>query len=284
VEPQPGRVERDLRTLERAENFPVALRLLPRPVQGHLRAIYDTVRTIDDLSDATTGDSTEQLLAFREDLELIWQPGGGTPERPVLRRLVPTVRALGLPPQPFRDVVEAGLRDQRVSGYPTFEDLREYCRLSADPIGRLVLATFGVSDPLAAALSDEVCTALQLLEHWQDLAEDRRAGRIYLPACDMLAFDVIPADLDAPAAGENLRRLVRFETERATAMLRQGSRLVGRLRGYPRLAIAGYVAGGAATARALRRAEYDSLAATPRPRPVDTAGRAVRVALGGGMR
>jgi squalene synthase HpnC len=275
-------VAQDLRGLERAENFPVALRVLPRRHREHLRAIYDTVRTIDDISDATGGDATEALLALRADLELIWTPGRH-PEHPVLRRLARTVADLDLDSAPFCDVIEAGLMDQRIAGYATFDELRGYCRRSADPVGRLVLSVFGVTDPAAAALSDEVCTALQLLEHWQDITEDRRAGRIYLPTYDMLAFDVQPADLDAARAGLNLRRLVQFETERAAAMLAHGSRLVGRLRGFARLAVAGYVAGGAATVQALRRSGYDSLRSTPRPRSTDVATRLVRVAMGGGM-
>jgi squalene synthase HpnC len=280
---RPPPVARDLRALERAENFPVVLRVLPRRRREHLRVIYDVVRTIDDLSDATPGDATDALLAFRADLDSIWTPGAG-PTHPVLRRLAPTVAELDLDSAPFCDVVEAGLMDQRIAGYTTFDELRGYCRRSADPVGRLVLRVFGVRDPAAAALSDEVCTALQLLEHWQDIAEDRRAGRIYLPEHDMLAFDVSPTDLDAPAAGENLRRLVRYETDRAAAMLAHGSRLVGRLRGYARLAVAGYVAGGAATVQALRRADHDPLSATPRPRPVDVAVLAARVAVRGGIR
>jgi squalene synthase HpnC len=278
----PHSVPQDLRTLERAENFPVVLRVLPRHHRENLRAIYDVVRTIDEISDATPGDATEALFAFRADLELIWTPGA-TPEHPVLRQLARTVADLHLDIAPFRDVVEAGLMDQRVAGYTTFDELRGYCRRSADPVGRLVLRVFGVRDPAAAALSDEVCTALQLLEHWQDIAEDRRAGRVYLPVHDMLVFNVQAADLDAAVAGPNLRRLVHFETERAVAMLARGSRLVSRLRGFARLAVAGYVAGGAATAQALHRAGYDSLRATPRPRAMDVARRAARVAIQGGI-
>jgi phytoene/squalene synthetase len=194
------------------------------------------------------------------------------------------VQAAGMPAAPFRAIVAAGLQDQRVHAYATFEDLREYCRLSADPVGRLVLHVFGVEDPATAALSDEVCTALQLLEHWQDVAEDRRAGRVYLPARDMLAHHVSLADLDATVASPEVCALLEFETQRAAAMLAHGSRLVGRLRGFARLAVAGYVAGGAATVSALRLSGYDSLRATPRPRPIDVACRAVRVAIGGGMR
>ncbi len=99
----------------------------------------------------------------------------------MLRRLVPTVRATGLPREPFDRLVEANLQDQRVTAYPTWAALRGYCALSADPVGRIVLHLFGVDDPRAGALSDRVCTALQLLEHLQDVAEDRRAGRVYLP-------------------------------------------------------------------------------------------------------
>jgi len=274
---------RSTRLTERAENFPVALRLLPHRERARLRAIYDTVRTIDDLGDLSRGDASGALLAFRADLDRIWT-AGEAPRSAVLRRLAPTVAAAGLTPAPFHDLVAANLQDQRVAAYTTFDELRDYCRLSADPVGRLVLAVFGVDDPAAAALSDEICTALQLLEHWQDIAEDRRAGRIYLPAVDMAAHGVTPDDLDSDVAGSNLRALMRFETDRAAALLARGSVLVGRLRGFARVAVAGYVAGGAATVHALRRCGHDSLAATPRPRRVDVASAAVRTAVRGHAR
>jgi squalene synthase HpnC len=269
-----------LRVSERAENFPVALRLLPGRERARLRACYDAVRTIDDVSDRTPGDATAALLALRADLDRIWTPGPA-PESPVLRRLAGTVRELGLTAQPFHDLIAAGLADQRVTEYPTFEDLRGYCRLSADPVGRLVLATFDVRDPAAEPLSDQICTALQLLEHWQDVAEDRRMGRVYLPAEDRKRFGVEPSDLDAHRASPAVRDLLRFETVRAAELLAAGSALVGRLRGFARIAVAGYVAGGLATVQALRRAGYDSLSATPRPRPLDVVSAGARVAARG---
>ncbi|HEX3825918.1 MAG TPA: squalene synthase HpnC [Sporichthyaceae bacterium] len=271
---------RELRVAERAENFPVAMRLLPGRDQRRLRVLYDTVRTIDDTSDRTPGDATAALHALRDDLDRIWTPGPG-PQAPVLRRLAETVRELGLSAAPFHGLIAAGLADQQVTAYGNFGELRDYCRLSADPVGRLVLATFGVRDPAAEALSDQVCTALQLLEHWQDVAEDRRLGRIYLPADDMAAFGVVPADLDAAVAGPSLRALLRFETDRAARLLVAGSRLVGSLRGFARVAVAGYVGGGVATVQALRRSGFDSLRATPRPRPADVAVAALRVAVHG---
>jgi squalene synthase HpnC len=258
-----------LREQERAENFPVALRLLPRRTRQHLTAIYDVARVVDDLGDRAAGDRVDQLLAFRDDLELVWTTG--EPSSRVLRNLIPTVRECRLDAEPFRNLAAANLQDQRVGAYETFDDLLGYCRLSADPVGRLVLAVFGATEPRTVRLSDRVCTALQLLEFWQDVAEDRSDGRVYLPAESMRAHGVDEADLDAPHASPALRRLLADETWRAESLLDSGSELLGLLSGWARISVAGYVAGGRATARALRRAEFDVLAHTPRPRRTDTA-------------
>ena len=129
-----------------------------------------------------------------------------------------------------------------MSAYETFDDLLGYCRLSADPVGRLVLAVFGATDPRTVRLSDRVCTALQLLEFWQDVAEDRRDGRVYLPAESMRAHGVTGSDLDAPRASPSLRRLLADETWRAESLLDSGSELLGLLHGWARVAVAGYVA------------------------------------------
>jgi squalene synthase HpnC len=260
---QPGVLADKLRT----ENFPVALRILPRRLRDHLKAVYGFARTVDDLGDESTGDRLANLDAFEKDLDLIWS--GGTPSNETLARLAVTVHALNLPAEPFHHLVEANRQDQRVSAYRTYDDLRAYCKLSADPVGRIVLRVFGVSSDARVAWSDAICTALQLVEHWQDVAEDRRAGRIYLPADDMAHFGVTPDDLDRPSTPGNLRELVRTETDRAAELLRHGTPLVRDLDGWARLAIGGFLAGGLATVDALRRADYDVLAVTPRPRKAD---------------
>lgn len=256
-----------LRAKERAENFPVALRLLPRAPRTHLAALYDVARVVDDLGDEAPGDRLALLEAFRVDLATIWS--GGAPRAGVLRRLAVTVAACDLPQEPFDRLVEANIWDQRITRYDTFDDLVGYCRLSADPIGRVVLDIFGVSSPSAVACSDRVCTALQLVEHWQDVAEDRRAGRIYLPREDLDRFGVAESDLDAPTAGPALRRLIAFETDRARQLLDAGTPLLGMLHGWARLAITGYVAGGRAAVACLRRAGWDVLAGSPRVRRSD---------------
>jgi len=257
---QPVTLEDKLRT----ENFPVALRILPRRFRDHLRAVYGFARTVDDLGDESTGDRLANLDAFERDLDLIWS--GGTPSD---ARLAATVRTLDLPAEPFHRLVEANRQDQRVSAYATFDDLRAYCTLSADPVGRIVLRIFEVSSDARIGWSDAICTGLQLVEHWQDVAEDRRAGRIYLPADDMARFGVTPEDLDGSTTPSAVRRLLAFETDRAADLFRQGTPLVRDLSGWARIAIGGFLAGGLATVDALRRADYDVLALTPRPRRSD---------------
>jgi squalene synthase HpnC len=260
---QPGTLDDKLRT----ENFPVALRVLPRRFRDDLTAVYGFARTVDDLGDESAGNRSANLDAFAADLDLIWQ--GGTPSSPVLRRLATTVRAKNLPAEPFRHLVAANRQDQQVTAYRNFDELRAYCRLSADPVGRIVLRVFDVSSDVRVAWSDAICTGLQLVEHWQDVAEDRRAGRIYLPADDMARFGVTPDDLDRPATPDALRRLLAFETDRAAELFRRGTPLVRDLGGWARLAVGGFLAGGLATVDALRRAEFDVLARTLRPRRAD---------------
>ncbi len=259
---------RELRSAEEAENFPVAMRVLPARVRGTLRAVYDVVRTIDELGDDPRRTPTERvadLHAFAEDLSAVWSTG--RPVSPVLRALDPA-----LPREPFECLVAANLHDQHVTRYGTWDELLGYCALSAEPIGRLVLAVFGAAaSPEVERRSDLVCTALQLLEHWQDVAEDHAQGRTYLPAADMAAFGVTGADLDAPRASPALRRLVLHETDRAVALLGEGAAMLPDLHGWARVAVTGYVAGGRAAADALRRSGGDVLAGTPRARRIDVA-------------
>ena len=138
--------------------------------------------------------------------------------------------------------------------------------LSANPVGRIVLYVFGSFSPPRAELSDSICTALQLAEHWQDVAEDLHAGRIYLPAQDMDTFGCTEQDLAQPSAPPQVRKLIAFETRRAKALLDAGAPLIGTLRGTARAAVAGYVAGGRAALAGIAAADHDVLRATPRPR------------------
>jgi hypothetical protein len=157
-----------------SENFPVALRVLPRRSREHLLAVYGFARLVDDLGDEAPGDRSA-LLDWVES-ELDRAVGGGASDR-VVARLAPTIRACSLPIEALHRLIEANRRDQVVTSYRSWDELREYCRYSADPIGRLVLAIFGVATPERMAWSDDVCTALQLVEHLQDVGEDDRVER-----------------------------------------------------------------------------------------------------------
>ncbi|MDF3302755.1 squalene synthase HpnC [Streptomyces tropicalis] len=268
-------------TLDKAagENFPVAPFFLPRPWRADLMAVYGFARLVDDIGDgdlapggadarllgvsATAAEDRLSLLdAFEADLRRVFD---GTPRHPLLRRLQPTVRRHALTPGPFLDLIAANRQDQLVGRYETYEDLLAYCALSANPVGRLVLAVTGTSTPERIRRSDAVCSALQIVEHLQDVAEDLARDRVYLPAADLKHFHVQEADLAAPSAGASVRALVAFEAERARRLLDEGAPLVGSVHGRLRLLLAGFVAGGRAAIRAIAAAEYDVLPGPPAP-------------------
>jgi squalene synthase HpnC len=247
-----------------AENFPVALRLLPQRYRQHLAAVYAFARVTDDMGDeAPPAERLALLSELEADLGRLYD--GAAPRLAVIRGLAPAVDECAIPQQPFRDLIEANRQDQAVSRYESFDALLAYCTLSANPVGRIVLRVFGAATPQREILSDRVCTALQLAEHWQDVAEDLRAGRVYLPQEDLARFGVTERDLAAPQAGPQVKALMTFEEQRARALLDKGAPLVGTLRGAARVAVAGYVAGGRAALAALAAADHDVLRATHRP-------------------
>lgn len=262
-----------LRERERGENFPVVLAVLPRRYREALHAVYGFARTVDELGDTAIGDRIAQLRALESRLPATWS--GEPVADPVLAALQRTVVAHGVDAQPFHDLIEANLQDQAVSRYRSYAQLRDYCRLSADPVGRIVLQVFDASTEENVRLSDSVCTALQLVEHWQDVGEDRRAGRVYLPVEDLERYGVAESDLDLPTATPALASLVRFEIERAAHLLEAGAPLVGELHGWARPCVAGFVAGGRATVAALRRTHGDVLGTEVRPSRPGTATRLV---------
>jgi squalene synthase HpnC len=183
-----------------------------------------------------------------------------------MQAMAVTVRERGIPAQPLLDLIQANREDQQVTRYPTFAELARYCELSANPVGQIVLYIFGAATPERIRLSDSICTALQLAEHWQDVAEDLGQGRIYLPAEDLDRHGCTEADLAEPTAAPAVRQLMRFEVDRAARLLDEGAPLVGTLRGAARLAVAGYLAGGRAALAAIRAQRYDVLSRTAKPR------------------
>jgi squalene synthase HpnC len=260
-----------------AENFPVALRVLPARPRQHLARVYAYARFVDDVGDRAPGDRLALLDAVDADVQAL---DGGTASLAPVAALAPVVAECGVPLECFRDLIEANRVDQHVARYETFEDLLGYCRLSAAPVGRIVLHIAGAATTRNIADSDAVCNGLQVLEHCQDVGEDARAGRVYLPATDLRSLEVGETDLLAPWTSPPLRRAVAVQVERAESLLGAGRPLVRRLRGWARVAVAGYVGGGLATATALRDAHYDVLQRHVGPSKLTTAVKAVRLMAG----
>jgi squalene synthase HpnC len=257
-----------------AENFPVASRLLPSALRTHLLAIYGFARLADEIGDEVSGDRLAALDWLSGELERAFTD---TATHQILRALAPTLAACELPREPFERLIEANRVDQRVQSYETWSSLLGYCHLSADPVGELVLGVFGADSPERIALSNAVCTALQLTEHWQDVREDLSRGRVYLPLEDLARHGCTIEELAAPRVSERLRAVLALEAVRTAALFREGDALTASLRGWPRLAVAGYAGGGRAALDAIALADYEVLALRPRPTRRRTLGAIVRV-------
>ncbi len=257
------------------ENFPVAMRWLPRALRRDLIAIYGAARLIDEAGDAARGDRCALLDEVEDDLIAAFAAAA---RHPLLRRLTPLAAAHGLTPDPFLKLIAANRFDQGRPDLASWDELIDYCRLSAQPVGELVLRIFGQASDENLCDSAAVCTALQVLEHCQDVAEDARAGRCYLPRHDRARFACRAEDLVAAPAPESLRHCVARQVERARELLAHGDALCARLRGYARPVVAGYAGGGWAIAAALERAGFDPNQRPVRPRRIAILWHALRVA------
>ena len=245
------------------ENFRVAPRFLPAAVRADLMALYGYARLVDWLGDEYDGDRMAMLDWAASSIDRA--AAGDDDVEPVFAQAAATIRRHDLPLQPFHDLIEANRRDQVVHRYATFADLVDYCRLSANPVGRMVLGVLGTPTPETTAWSDDVCTALQVVEHCQDVGEDARAGRIYLPADELARQGVADDELLGASASAALRAVVLAQTERARTLLASGPALAATLSGRNRWLIAGFVAGGLATIDAIEQVGGDVLGHRCRP-------------------
>jgi squalene synthase HpnC len=246
----------------RGENFPVASLAFPRELRPHIRALYSYARLVDILGDELEGGPEARLAALDELEGEVDAAFAGAASWPVLVELQPTIREFDLPREPFARLIEANRMDQRVSEYETWGDVKHYCVHSADPCGRLVLGVLRrLDDGEAVALSDDVCTGLQLINFVQDVPRDLALRRIYLPADDRRRFGV--ESLDEP--NEPLRGLLEFEAQRARGLLASGEPLGRRLGGRTGRAVTAFSRGGIAAVEALERANFDVFSQRPKP-------------------
>lgn len=263
----------------RYENFPVVSWLLPKALHQHFYNVYAWCRWADDLGDET-GDSNralELLSWWRGELANCY---AGRPTHPVLIALRPTIDEFAIPAEPFEDLISAFEQDQRIKRYDTFDQLRDYCRRSADPVGRLVLRMCRQYTPENVAWSDSICTGLQLANFWQDVNRDLDIGRVYLPREDRERFGYSDSELNERRTTTAFLELMRFEVDRARSFLQGGLPLIPRLPGRLQIDIDLFARGGL---KILDRIEAIGYRVWER-RPKVTKGDAVQLLIGSMLR
>ena len=232
-------------SVDHYENFPVASWLVPRRLRGAVIAVYRFARAADDLADegdAAPAERRAALQAFGAKLDAIAR--GETPADAPFAALAAVARRHALPLAPFHDLLDAFTQDVDTLRYATYADLADYCRRSANPVGRIVLALYGAATPENLAASDAVCTGLQLANFWQDVAIDWRKGRVYVPQEDLARFGVDEEAIAAARCDARWRALMAFECERSRALLAHGRPLARTLPWRLGLELRGVVAGG----------------------------------------
>ncbi len=244
------------------ENFPVASLLMPKKLRRHVAALYAFARIADDFSDEPEyeGVRRERLLDWRRQLEDI---GSKPPSHPVFLALGATLKELDLPKQPFDDLLSAFLQDTEKKRYATFDEVADYCRRSACPVGRIVLMIHGHREEELFRYSDAICTALQLANFWQDVSVDLKKDRIYIPEEDFRAHEYSEADLRMGVCNERFKSLMKFEVARARALFDQGRPLLGRLRFPLSLEIRMTWLGGMQILKLIRRLDFDVIRTRP---------------------
>jgi squalene synthase HpnC len=260
--------------VEHAENFPVLSALLPTDLRGDFAAVYAFCRWADDLGDESgTPERASELLAWwRRELEAC--VAGAPPTHPVFLALQGTMRRHDLPAKPFHDLISAFEQDQRQSGYERWEELLDYCRLSADPVGRLVLMLLGEPrDERLFDLSDRICTALQLTNHWQDIRRDwAERGRLYVPR-ELNPIQEFERRLDATIRQgfgcdhrflEESRRVVRSLVERTWPLFDEGREIQALLSARSRPVVELFIEGGEHILTAIGRWNWETVLHRPR--------------------
>ena len=255
-------------SVDHYENFPVASILMPKRLRKPVAAIYHFARAADDIADEGDLPNEErlrQLDEFRAELARI--AANETPLTPLFRNLAPEIQQHALPMQPFYDLLDAFSQDIVKKRYENFDELLDYCRRSANPVGTLLLHLYGEATPVNLAYSDSICTSLQLINFWQDVAKDYAIGRIYLPLDEMEKCGVTEEQIAQGIVDDKWRRLMGFQVQRARDMMISGAPLGSILTGRIGMEMRMIIAGGLCILRKLKSAGYDMFNKRPVLRP-----------------
>jgi squalene synthase HpnC len=245
------------------ENFTVVSILVPRRLRQDFCNVYAFCRVADDLGDEL-GDRDLSLYWLGQFAEQTRACYAGEQVNNVFTALAQTIGRHDIPIKPFLDLIDAFEQDQRVTRYDSFEQLVDYCRRSADPVGRLVLYLCGYRDPVRQALSDRTCTALQLANFWQDVRRDiDERDRIYLPRQTMQRFGISEQQIREHRCDDNFRQAIHFEVDRTAKLFDDGEPLLPTLRSQVRGQIGLFAKGGRAVLESIRRQNYDTLTSRP---------------------
>ncbi len=252
------------------ENFPVASLLLPASLRPPVAAIYRFARSADDFADegdAPAAVRLEQLESYRRELRHL--EAGENSTHPVFRPLAVAIQERRLPFKPFYDLLDAFSQDVVKSRYADFNEVMHYCSRSADPVGRLMLHLYRAADDENLPMSDAICSALQLINFWQDVAVDLKKDRIYLPQDEMTLYGVDQAQLARGEINPAWRQLMNFQVERARGMLQSGAPLAKKLPGRIGLELRMIVQGGLRVAEKLVEVDYDVFRHRPKLKAYD---------------
>jgi squalene synthase HpnC len=265
--PGPWSVERAYQYCEEfarahQESFPVASRFVPGPLRPHVIALYAFARAADDFADEPQydGHRTQALDTWQDELQRCFH---GEPQHPVFVALHDTIEKRGLPMPPFEHLLSAFRADLQVKRYATFAALRAYTTRSAEPVGRLLLAMFGYNNPELIRFADEISTAVQLTNHWQDLATDVARDHIYIPGEDLHFFGVSEADLKALRTTPAIREMMRFQVARTRSLFERGRPLLGKLGRDLKFEVALIWLAGMAILDKIEEADFDVFTTRP---------------------
>jgi len=257
-------------SVDHYENFPVASVLLPRRLRKPVAAIYHFARAADDIADEGDLPNEErlrQLDEFRAELTRIER--NETPLTPLFQNLAAEVHQHALPMQPLYDLLDAFSQDVVKKRYANFDEVLDYCRRSANPVGNLLLHLYGEATPGNIAYSDAICTALQIINFWQDVAKDYAIGRIYLPQDELAQYGVSEEQIAQGISDDAWRSLMKFQVHRARAMMISGKPLGSILTGRIGLEMRMIIAGGLRILSKLESAHFDMFRHRPVLKPFD---------------